>query len=395
MATPAKIEAARNQPTLHHEHTMYRGNEACELTGIPTLHAEAFQEVADATNWVIASRAVGKYATGLILEGYASKGFHNKAKSCNWGPMAGFVLTDPRFTKVGGTEAGQKEQTKALKHAFEEKATAIPVYISDARLGWLCKNVKLQCMSASPTRCNYKAGASWGLEIKFTLIRERPPGGNADMWRVYYHTGETASALSMQVGPYSAESDIGLASVLAVRDPLCTVRMSDYRSATTGDYDLFALFVRQGTYSPDKGDRRMVGHAQLETNIRSGGETGEDAHLGNVTPRILAVREKLNAAFVRKGYTGGNMVHHSDEGGRPFVQDIDLPIFAVVPQKQSPFGLADVGDLRQFITEEVRGVYAPVLHPGWMKQLVFGPNLQNARALHAELLAKTASRRGS
>jgi hypothetical protein len=32
---------------------------------------------------MIASRAVGKYATGLILEGYASKGFHNKANSCS------------------------------------------------------------------------------------------------------------------------------------------------------------------------------------------------------------------------------------------------------------------------------------------------------------------------
>jgi len=60
-----------------------RGQSACDKTGIPALHADAFQEVADGTDTVIASRAVGIYATGLILEGYASKGFHNKAKSCN------------------------------------------------------------------------------------------------------------------------------------------------------------------------------------------------------------------------------------------------------------------------------------------------------------------------
>jgi hypothetical protein len=86
---------------------MLRGIEACIETGIPETHADAFQEVANREKCMIASRAVGKYATGLILEGYSSKGFHNKAKSCNWGPMAGFVLTDARFTKAGGTPAGQ------------------------------------------------------------------------------------------------------------------------------------------------------------------------------------------------------------------------------------------------------------------------------------------------
>lgn len=361
---------------------MRMGTDACELTGIPELHAAAFQEVADKTKFVIASRAVGKYATGLILESYSSKGFHNKAKSCNWGPMAGFVLTDPRFTKVGGTESGRASQAKALDTAFHESAVAVPVYVSDARLRWLEQNVKLQAMSVSPERRNYRASAPWGLQMKFTLLRERPPGATADMWRVYYHASESDSARDMQVGPYSAESDAGLISVLAVRDPLCTVRISDYRSATTGDYDLFFIFARSGQYSPDKGDRRMVSHAQLEQNIRTGSPAGEDPHLGNITPRIKAVRDQLNSAIQRQGYTGGNMVHHSDEGGRPFVEDVDLPVFAVVPGATQAFGLEDIGDLRQFITEHVRGQYAPVLHPGWMKQLVFSPSTDIAAAAH-------------
>jgi hypothetical protein len=359
---------------------MNRGLEACQLTGIPELHAEAFQEVADATRWVIASRAVGKYATGLILESYASKGFHNKAKSCNWGPMAGFVLVDPRFTKVGGSEAGQKEQAKALEHAFHEKASAVPVYISDERLQWLEKNVKMQAVDRSKSRRIYTSSSPWGLAMKFVLMRDRPPAAKVDMWRLYYHARETESARTKQVGPYSAESDIGLLSVLAVRDPLCTVRISDYRSATTGDYDLFFLFAREQQYSPDKGDRRMVSHAQLEANIKSGAPAGEDPHLGNLTPRIRALRDKLNIAIQQRGYSGGNMVHHSDEGGRPFVGDVDLPIFAVVPGENQAFGLESVEDLRQFITEQVRGRYAPVLHPGWMKQLVFHPSRDIASA---------------
>ena len=377
---------------------MLRGNDACDLTGIPGLHADAFQEVANTTGWVISSRAVGKYATGLILESYASKGFHNKAKSCNWGPMAGFVLTDPRFTKVGGTEGGQKDQREALDQAFEDHgATAVPVFISDERLSWLIKNVNMEYRSATDTTKTYRAIAPWGLKVKFTLVRDRPPGAAKDMWRVYYHKDESSTAKSIQAGPYSPESDIGLMSVLAVRDPLCSVRISDYRSATTGDYDLFALWASQTDYSPDKNDRRMVGHATLESNINSNKKakeedrksTGEDPHLGNVTPRILAVREQLNTAIQRRGYTGGNMVHHSDEGGRPFVGDIDLPIFAVVPGAGGgPYCLQSVEDLREFITKKIRGQYAPVLSPGWMKQLVFHPNVQIAKKIHAELLEK-------
>ncbi|HEY4367603.1 MAG TPA: hypothetical protein VGN07_10270 [Steroidobacteraceae bacterium] len=40
-----------------------RGRTACDKTGIPELHAQAFQEVANATGTVISSRAVGIYAT--------------------------------------------------------------------------------------------------------------------------------------------------------------------------------------------------------------------------------------------------------------------------------------------------------------------------------------------
>jgi len=85
---------------------MIRGNEAVIRTGMPMSHGHAFQQVANARDCVIVVRAVGRWATGLLLESYASKGFHNKAKSCNWGPMAGFVLVDPRFTK-GGNPADQ------------------------------------------------------------------------------------------------------------------------------------------------------------------------------------------------------------------------------------------------------------------------------------------------
>lgn len=138
----------------------------------------------------------------------------------------------------------------------------------------------------------------------------------------------------------------------------------------------------------------MVSHSTLEANIRGRvAGTGEDPHKGNLTPRVGAIRAALNLAITCHGYSGGDMVHHSDEGGRPFVGDIDLPVFAVVPRRRSCFALELVSDLRQLITQELNREFAPVFSPGWMEQLVFGNDKNAAAALHAQLLASTAHRR--
>lgn len=367
-----------------------RGHTACDKTGIPAIHAEAFQEVADATGNVILSRAVGIYATGLILEGYASKGFHNKAKSCNWGPMAGFVLDDPRFTKVGGTEKGQKDQREALLHAIDDKAVEVPLYISDDRRQWLVKKRLMSFVDRESDSYLVRAVSPWGLTLDFKLVREKPEGATEKMWAVLYRKSDRVSARAVGGGGGGDWTP-----VMAMRDPLCVIPASNYRAATTGDYDLFAVWARKAGYSPDVKDRRMVGHAALESAIRSRAkDTGEDVHLGNMTPRLRALRDQLNTAFKRRGYTGGDMVHHSDEAGRPFVGDIDLPAFAVVPGRRSCFALESVYDVRQFITAELDREFAPVFSPGWMKQLVFGADVSQARALHSQLLAATAHRRG-
>ncbi|SOD90024.1 anthrax toxin-like adenylyl cyclase domain-containing protein [Spirosoma fluviale] len=359
------------------------GRAACDLTGIPELHAKVFQSVADLTGNVISSRAVGIYATGLILEGYASKGFHNKAKSCNWGPMAGFVLDDPRFTKVGGTEDGRREQANALKHAINDyNAIEVPLYISEDRRKWLAAQRLITFIDRDIDSYTYRGVSPWGLSLDFKLKRERPSGANEKMWAVLY---KSADRCSVRAGAAVAE----WTPVMAMRDPMCAIPADNYRAATTGDYDLFALWARRANYNPDILDRRMVSHTVLEDNIRNRVmNTGEDAHLGNMTLRLHQIRNLLNQGFQGAGYMGGNMVHHSDEGGRPFVRDIDLPIFAVVPGRSQCFAIETVPDLRQFITAELNGEFAPVFSPGWMKQLVFGSDINAANALHAELSRK-------
>ena len=92
---------------------------------------------------------------------------------------------------------------------------------------------------------------------------------------------------------------------------------------------------------------------------------------GNITLRIEDTAVRLNAAIARRGYTGGNMVHHSDEGGRPFIDDIDLPIIAFFPNNAtSPFGIESLFDLSVFIRVAHQRNYVTIVNPAWSGDII-------------------------
>jgi hypothetical protein len=69
--------------------------------GFPARISTAFADTCQQTGTVVMSRVPGKTATTLIAEGYDLKSYFIKAKSCDWGPMAGFVCRHPAFNKSG------------------------------------------------------------------------------------------------------------------------------------------------------------------------------------------------------------------------------------------------------------------------------------------------------
>jgi len=69
--------------------------------GITKNCALAFSKTAEDNNCIVMTRTPGKACLQLLEEGYDAKGFHVKAKSCNWGPMSGFICVHPLFNKKG------------------------------------------------------------------------------------------------------------------------------------------------------------------------------------------------------------------------------------------------------------------------------------------------------
>ena len=352
--------------------------EACVKSGMPLLHAHCFQRVADETKCMIASRSVGKFATGLILESYASKGFHVKTKSCNWGPMAGFVCSDPRFSKEGikGIEAQRKRTQKALRYKRPSgflKET--PIVISNARVQEL---VRLGCMNRIESGSDamlYQAtpkdgsGKDSSKPMNFVLERWK------NLWVVKYARKERVMPSSI-FGAVKAEDFGPLLPVMALVDPLCDRSMQrTHRAALTGDYELWGIWPLASQYKPRSEDSRRVPHSNhwalpIKEFIKH-----EDAHLGNITARGVEIRDRLNGAIKGAGYRGGNMVHHSDETGRPNVSEVEMEFIAFLPGQsgQARF-IEDMNDFRAFLRESWR-TYSIALNGYWQGALGFGASM--------------------
>jgi hypothetical protein len=92
--------------------------------GFPAYMSYAFLQTAKDTETIILSRLPGRVGLDLIEAGYDLKGFHIKAKSCNWGPMGGFICQLPLFNKFGIEKLSNnaKEIGHYLHrlHAFDE-----------------------------------------------------------------------------------------------------------------------------------------------------------------------------------------------------------------------------------------------------------------------------------
>ncbi len=347
---------------------MLQGPLAVASTGMPAPHGAVFQRVADQTQCVIASREVGRWATGLLLESYATKGFHNKAKSCPWGPMAGFVMADPRFTKNPNTSGQRGDLQKAHHHGAGE----IPLYITDERR--LDLEGPLGRISRAGGNINemvYQANNPSGGSMRFVLRRtmDGPGAEGKILWAVLYARGEVR--LSNDLASPNKPGTGDLLPVMAMVDAACPPAVRNtYRAATTGDYDLWAVFPKRESFSRSGADRRMVPDSDRFQQSLTAYIANEDEHRGNLTPRIDMIRNLLNDGVRASGYRGGDVVHHSDEAGRPMVSSIDFPCIAFVPNEE-PRCVTSTGDLKTFLTS-LSFRYVIGLNPGWHRQLGIG-----------------------
>jgi hypothetical protein len=100
--------------------------------------------------------------------------------------------------------------------------------------------------------------------------------------------------------------------------------------------------------------------------------------MGNITRRVTGIKDRLNALITAAGYSGGNMVHHSDEAGRPLIREVDLEFIAFIPGQDQARFIQSHDDLKVFLAEVTQLGFQATFNPGWGKQLGFSATPQGS-----------------
>ncbi len=318
---------------------MIVGPAAVKHCGMIDSHAAVFKQVAYDRNVVLASRALNPLCESLLKEGHASKGFYIKAKSCNWGPMAGMVLENPAFSKED--YAIQKKYVdKALKAGVQPRH----VCISSGRLAEL-KNLGLIDVKPHQPTDNVidMSASSKNTKAEF---RAKRVGAEEPIWQLF----EVAAGKEVPV--------MGLTNKpVASAGP----QPAGPRGVVAGDYDLFAVWGRHdNTRELGSAPKALKGSVAapyikaVQDANSAGGKfdpSKENPDMGNVSFYTIVIIKALNDGIVNSGgYKGGAMIHHNDESGNPFTEGADFPLIFFIPG-QDPKAVENAHELAAIYEE--------------------------------------------
>lgn len=330
---------------------LVQGPRALQVVGMPPAHAPAFMQVATSQSCVISSRELGLVGTGLAEEGYDSKGFRIKSKTCDFGPMAGFVCTNPNYSKRGVAYA--PTQQRDINHALKDddhvgwKGSTEHICISEARLNWLRAEPSVNVATAPLLRDGSALYGRIAAPAPVTYVLRRQPHAltHETLWHLYT-VGKEAElqrvigSAALQLQPWDTlKTSLALAPIEALVNPYPAYPRGHYKNCVCGDYDLFAVWPRRKDYDPAGEDRRIAGMLPGQGAANRDARNNqifkwEDKRLGNISNRVHLVAQLINSALPGvPGAVGGrrDMVHHSDEAGRPMVTEVELPVIAFIP----------------------------------------------------------------
>jgi hypothetical protein len=196
---PKLSPVARNAETL----------EQLRVEGFPMIMVDMFRKTADKMDCVIMSRAPGKATPDLIENGHDLKGYQVKAKSCDWGPMSGFLCQVPCLNKKGSAKIDYNDgyyykyfkyikalQGKDLDFSETVKAGFSPFV--PLRLFDLMKQKAIAVDNKSIVYKKivgddvygisvHKKGGKATVYMEFLLRKSAPVGANAEvLWDVYH-----------------------------------------------------------------------------------------------------------------------------------------------------------------------------------------------------------------
>lgn len=367
--------------------------------GFHPRHVESFKQVSIESRMVIASRELNPLCTDLMMEGYAAKGFHIKAKTCDWGPMAGFVALDPRFTKASQCLT---KQEAAVTQAVAAGVRAVPLVISASRLSTLFARGVIERAPAGASSAAAAAASLLAVTARqggaararsFFLV----PTEGAARWSIWYRPdvplpsalarARLENGLSIGRTALDALAAQGCEPLFGLTNPRSASAAARDTDAVCGDYDLWCVFPHASLPSPGVNDRPMPRAAFVSPKIGSAvrqlahqaalvfandAERGRiaaamgDPHLGNISFAVDRLRRRLNAVC----RPGNDVVMHGDYGGFA-LGEIDYPLIFFIPHAASGFRraehrvAADLPELQRLLRDIRRDGFRVEPNPAW------------------------------
>jgi hypothetical protein len=446
--------------------------EALTGEGFPPEMAKSFLETADKLDCVILSRTPGGAATQLITEGYDLKGYEIKSKSCNWGPMAGFLCRIPILSKDGIANVKYnygylksycdkwREKTQpGTKIKYEYGDLFQPIKITNARKNEIFKSPSLYKMGIKNEdyiEINEKLiyGVCSIEAVKMEYLLEQEP---SEFWSIYLgqisaiftdsqweeYTGEEKwgvfskeeAVIDKNITKKSNNSTLQKIVSKDLKDRIKKLREArklesekgmffaiegavnpyppypkykndSYKNCVTGDYDLFACWpkttyplqelIRQAEFSLGKENYFSSFGKSLTLGLRPAGafnhiyiefipgvpaindlEDPEKGNINDLTELVAGTLNSIAGVAIKNDKTYANKAFHSDEGGRPKIDEIEFPIAFFLPVssgfkfKEKRGGLIkDINEFLEFISKCAENGHRVTLSHGWFIFLI-------------------------
>ncbi|QPW26560.1 adenylate cyclase [Edwardsiella ictaluri] len=339
-------------------------NSIKDNTGIAHEHLLPLQRLANEINCIISFRPVDNLATELIESGYPTKGFHIKGKSASWGPQAGFICEEQRFSKLEDAPVEcidnfnqQVKQCISERHAF-----SVDLTINKKRLNTLFEKGVIDDISVENTN---------GVRT----FKAQGPSGK-------YYFFEAKKILDSNEEDYL---------ILNENKPIRVLAPEMSSKAFTADYDLFIASPHISDFGsqdnlliPDvahKVFQHRVNsyHKELTTNHElmqdySNADSfykNEDPDIGNASARVRILIDLINATLVGDGE---RLVHHSMDCINPATDlSLSYPATFALPIKIGRFDklciINNNDELKELINDARSSGYYIKINPLWEKEL--------------------------
>jgi hypothetical protein len=221
----------------------YPGMASCTHpeNAMPWRDMKAIEGVANRRNEVITFRSTGPWSKRWLEANYPTKGFHVKGKSSDWGPMAGLVPWEGRFSKVSPNPVaiakGNKFNHDGVHEGFAQR---IPLVLSENLL-----NVQL----TTPA----------GRDNRVAIIHKHQIENSEDLLLYAVRSGDGTVIPFRAVKERGEYSIYGFADNAPLDEPsleafpraplevMASTEMGTIRPMT-GDYDLFNICPTWNSY---------------------------------------------------------------------------------------------------------------------------------------------------